>query len=60
MLSHQGVELFGGIRRIRRCGLVGESVSSRVGFEVSKTRVRLSSIALTVGQEVALTYFSRV
>ena len=36
MLSHQGAALFERIRRIRGCGLVGESVSLRVGFEVSK------------------------
>ena len=39
MLDLQGVELFDRIRRIRRCGLVGGSVSlggRGVGFEVSE------------------------
>ena len=38
MLSHQGVELFDRIKRIRRCGLVGGSVSLGVSFEVSKAQ----------------------
>jgi hypothetical protein len=35
MFSHQEVALF---ERIRRYGLVGGSVSLRVGFEVSKVK----------------------
>jgi hypothetical protein len=42
MLSHQGVELFEKIRRIRRCGLSGGSESLGVGFEVSIFLARLS------------------
>lgn len=41
MLSHQGVAPFGRIRRIRRSGLVGESVSLG-GFEVSRAPVKPS------------------
>lgn len=37
MLSHQGVTLF---KRIRRCGLGGESVSLEVEFEGSKTHAK--------------------
>ena len=54
MLSHQGVELFDRIRRIRRCGLVGGNVSLGVGFEVSKTCVRPSLCLLLTDQDVAL------
>lgn len=36
MLIHQGVELLNGIRRIRKGGHVGGSVSLDVGFEVCK------------------------
>lgn len=36
----KGVEPFAKIRRIRRYGLVVESVSLRVGFEVSETHAR--------------------
>jgi hypothetical protein len=36
MFSHQGVELFERVRKMRRHGLVGGSVSLRVGFEVSE------------------------
>lgn len=35
MFSHQGGTLFGRIKRIRSCDLVGESASLRVGFKVS-------------------------
>lgn len=37
---HQRVALFGKIRRIRRCGLVGGCVSLGVGYEVSKAYAR--------------------
>jgi hypothetical protein len=37
MLSYQEMALFEMIRRIRRCGLVGGSMSLGVGFEVSKS-----------------------
>ena len=40
MFSHQGVELFERIRRIRGCGLVRESMSLLLGFEASKACVR--------------------
>ena len=33
-------------KRIRRCGLVGESVSFGVGFEVSKTQARFSDFLI--------------
>ena len=36
LVSHQGVALFERIKGIRRCGLVGGSVSLGVGFEVSE------------------------
>jgi hypothetical protein len=42
MAGHQEVELFERIRRIRRCGLAGGSVSLGVGFEISKAQVRPS------------------
>jgi hypothetical protein len=61
MLSQQGVELFGGIRRIRRCVLVGvgvallENMPLRVGFEVSKAHARPSfSFCLPRDQDVVL------
>lgn len=41
LLSHQGVQLFGKIRKIK-CGLVGRRVSLEVGFEVSKAHDRPS------------------
>jgi hypothetical protein len=37
-----GSETFERIRRIGRCGLVGESVSMGVGFEVSEAHARHS------------------
>lgn len=40
-LRHQRVELFEGMRRIRRCGPVGRSVSPGEGFEVSDVHTRL-------------------
>ena len=40
MLSHWGVALFERIRRVRRRGLVGGSVSLRVNFDVSKAHAR--------------------
>lgn len=51
------MELFGRIKRIRRGDLVGESVSPRVGSEVSKahTRPRLA-LSLPVHQDAALSY----
>jgi hypothetical protein len=38
--SHQGVELFARIKRIRRHGLAGGSVSYGVGFNVLKAQAR--------------------
>lgn len=57
MLSNQGVELFGRIKRIRRGDLVGGSVSPWVGSEVSKalTGPRLA-VSLPVHQDAALSY----
>lgn len=46
ILSHQGVALF---ERIRRRGLVGQSVSLGMGFEI---------LSLLVDQDVALSYCS--
>ena len=40
MFSHQKVELFERIRRIRKCGPVGQSMSLGMGFEVSKAYKR--------------------
>jgi hypothetical protein len=51
------VALFERIRRIRRCGLVGGSVSLRVGFEVSEAQAKPKE-TLPVEQDVALNYFS--
>ena len=51
------MELFGRIRRIRRCGLVGESASLEVGFEASKPHARIT-VSLAVDQDVALSYCS--
>lgn len=42
MLSHQGMELFERIRRIRRCGLAGKSVLPGVSFEVSESQFQVS------------------
>jgi hypothetical protein len=42
MLSHQGVGLFERVRRNRRCGLVGGSVSLEVDPEFSKALARPS------------------
>ena len=42
MVSHQGVELFERIRRIRSCGFVGGSVLLEMGFEVANTQSRTS------------------
>lgn len=40
MLSHLGIELFERLRRIRRCGLLGGSVSLEFGFKHSKPHAR--------------------
>jgi hypothetical protein len=58
MLSHQGVALFERIRRIRRCGLVGGSVS--LGFEFFKAHARSRGcLSLPVMfAAVAVNYFS--
>ena len=48
ILGYQRVELFGRIRRIRRCGLVGRSVSLAVSFEDSRGQARLSVVSLLV------------
>ena len=42
MPSHQRIESFEMIRRIKRCGFVGGSVSLGVGFVASKAHARLS------------------
>ena len=56
MLINQGVELFERIRRIRRYGLVGGSVSLQVGFKVSKAHARpiLCLLAIHINQDVTL------
>ena len=51
MLGQQGVVLF---ERIRRCGLVGGSVSGRLGFEVSKAQARLSVFFLLKNPSIKL------
>lgn len=51
MLSHQGVEVFERIRRIRKCVLVGVGVSLGVDFEVLKAHARPS---LSLSQSVCL------
>jgi len=48
MLGHQGMELFERIIRIRRCGLVGGSVSLEVDFEVSEAHERPTSPSLSL------------
>ena len=55
----KGVEPFAKIRRIRRYGLVVESVSLRVGFEVSKTHARhiLCHSAYELGYKTSLSPF---
>ena len=57
MLSHQGVALFEKIKRIRRCGLVGGSVSLGVGFEISKAHAK-PRVSLLMDLSVALSYSS--
>lgn len=56
-INHQETELF---ERIRKCGLVGGSVSLGVGFEVSQAPDRLSvfPLPLLVDEDVAHSYFS--
>ena len=53
MLSHQGEELFDRIRKIKRCGCVGGSVSLGVGLKVSKAHAK-PSVALSTGQDIVL------
>ena len=49
------MELFGRIRKIRICGLVGGSISLEVGFEVSKAHARPRvSLSLLMYQDVEL------
>jgi hypothetical protein len=55
MLNYQGVALFERIRRIRRCGLVGESRLGMVPKAYTKPRLSL----LAYGPDVALSYCSR-
>jgi hypothetical protein len=57
MLSYQRVTLFERIRRIRRCDLVGRSVSLGVGFEVSKALTK-PRVSLPEDQTVAFSYCS--
>ena len=55
MFSHQGVTLFERIRRIRKCGLIGRSMSLGImNFEVSE----IESLSQPVDQDVALSYCS--
>lgn len=56
MLSHQGVVLFKRIRRIRRYGLVGVSVSLGLYFLVSKAHARSSPLSLPVDKDMTLIY----
>jgi hypothetical protein len=42
MLSQQETNLFERIRRIRRRGLVGKSISLGINFEISKAHARPS------------------
>ena len=51
------MELLDRIRRFRRCGLVGGSVSLGMDFEVSKAYAR-PSLCLSPDQDVALGYYS--
>jgi hypothetical protein len=48
MLSHQGVALFERIRRIRRCGFVGEGVRGSFGVSKAHASLRLSTDQDTV------------
>lgn len=57
MLIYLGVELFEGIRRIRRCGLVRESVSLGAGFEV-RIPWQVQSFPLSADQDAVLSYCS--
>jgi hypothetical protein len=66
MLGHPGLALVG---RIRKCGLVGGSVSLGEGFKVSKAyekpRVCLSvsvsvSLSLPMDQDIVLRYCSSI
>lgn len=60
MLSHQGVELFGRIRMIRRCGLVGGRVSLGVIFEVPKVHAKSSISASGSGCSSQLMFHCHV
>ena len=51
----RGIELFERIRMIKRCDLVGGSVSLGVGLEVSKASVK-PIVSLPLDQDVALSY----
>ena len=53
MFSHQGVELFERVRKMRRHGLVGGSVSLGVGFEVSEALVK-PSLSLSLCQQIRM------
>jgi hypothetical protein len=55
MLSQELVALFDRIRRIRRCGLIGESMSLGVGFKPMPNSAFLSWPA---DQDIALSYCS--
>ena len=52
MFSHQGVELFERIRRIRKYGLIGGNVVSGSGFEVLKAQAGVFPSLLSVDQGV--------
>ena len=50
--------LFEEIRRIKRCGLVGGSLSLWVSFEVSNASARPECVSLPADEDVALGYCS--
>jgi hypothetical protein len=54
MLGHHGVVLF---ERIKRCGLVGRSMSLGVGFEVSNAYAKSSlSLCLWIRAQLSATH----
>ena len=59
MLSHQGVELFEGIRRIKKYGLVGES-HLVWSLKFQKLITIPESLSLPMDQVVVLSYYFSV
>lgn len=57
MLSRQGVALF---ERIKRCGLVGRSVSLELELRFRKPMLSPESVFLPVAQNAVLYYCSKV